>query len=67
MTTAKPPALGICLTLPAPGMSREFILKRRGEILAASDGDEVLLRPGHALMAAFELAKANQRSEEEDL
>lgn len=60
----RPPALEIRLILSAPGMGWEYVAKRRGENIAASDG-ESFDHPGKALMAAVADVKAGLHPEQE--
>jgi hypothetical protein len=55
----KPPALEVRLILSAPGMNWEYIVRRCGEVIAASDGDACLESAGKAMVAGFAEAKAN--------
>jgi len=54
----RPPALEIRLILSAPGMGWEYVAKRRGETIAASDG-EGFTNSGRALMAAVAQVKSD--------
>jgi len=47
----KPPAMEIRLILSAPGMGWEYIARKQGEAIAASDGDARYPQPGAALVA----------------
>ena len=47
----KPPAMEIRLILSAPGMGWEYIARKQGEAIAASDGDARYSQPGAALVA----------------
>ena len=53
----RPPSLDVRLFLDAPGESWAYIVKRSGEVIAASDGDDHFAHVGEALKAA--LAEAN--------
>ena len=54
----KPPALEIRLILPAPGASWEYIARKQGEPIAASDSGAVYPQPGAALIACVSEIKA---------
>lgn len=47
----KPPAMEIRLIMSAPGMGWEYIAKRQGEAIAASDGDTRYSNLREALIA----------------
>ena len=49
----RPPALEIKLILVRPGAGWEFVVRRLGEVIAASDGDANLENVGVALKAAW--------------
>lgn len=53
----RPPALEIRLILSAPGMGWEYVARKNGEAIAASDG-EGFDQPGPALMACIKEVKA---------
>lgn len=53
----RPPALEIRLMLSAPGMGWEYVARKNGEAIAASDG-EAFDQPGRALMACVAEVKA---------
>lgn len=59
----KPPALEIRLILSAPGMGWQYVVRKQGEAIAASDGDEYHPQPGHALIAAIRETKSGMSSE----
>jgi hypothetical protein len=52
------PALEIHLILSAPGMGWEYIARKAGQIIAASDGDAFHPQPGAALVACVAEIKA---------
>jgi len=54
----RPPALEIRLILSAPGMGWEYIARKAGQIIAASDGDASHPQPGAALVACVAEIKA---------
>lgn len=54
----KPPALEIRLILSAPGMGWEYVARKAGEVIAASDGDAPFAQPGAALVACVAEIKA---------
>jgi len=54
----RPPAVEIRLILSAPGMGWEYIARKRGEAIAASDGDAPYENPGAALIACVAEIKA---------
>jgi hypothetical protein len=54
---SRPPMFEIRLFMVAP-RTWEFLVKRAGEPVAASDGDARLEFAGHALQAALEALKA---------
>ena len=47
----RPPAFEIRLIMSAPGMGWEYIARKQGEAIAASDGDACLKDPYAALLA----------------
>jgi hypothetical protein len=49
----RPPAFEFRLFLDVPGESWNYIVKRSGEVVAASDGDDHYSRIGEALKAAL--------------
>ena len=53
----RPPALEIRLILSTPGMGWEYVARKNGEAIAASDG-EAFDQPGRALMACVAEVKA---------
>ena len=53
----RPPVLEIRLILSAPGMGWEYVARKHGEAIAASDG-ETFDQPGRALMACVAEVKA---------
>lgn len=53
-----PPTLEIKLILSALGGGWEYIARKRGEVLAASDGDAPFENPGAALIACVAEIKA---------
>jgi hypothetical protein len=55
---SRPPMFEIRLYMTAP-RTWEFLCKRAGEAVAASDGDSRLDGAGHALKAALEALKAD--------
>ena len=54
----KPPAMEIRLTLAAPGAGWEYLARKKGESIAASDGD-CFQNPGLALVACVAEVKAS--------
>lgn len=54
----KPPALEIRLILSAPGAGWEYIARKQGEPIAASDSGAVYPQPGAALIACVAEIKA---------
>lgn len=48
---SNPPAFEIRLILSAPNTGWEYIARRQGEVIAASDGDARYPQPGAALVA----------------
>ncbi len=54
----KPPAIEIRLLLSAPGMGWEYVARKHGEAIAASDGDARYPQPGAALVACVAEIKA---------
>lgn len=54
----KPAALSITVTLEAPGMGWGYVARKRGEVVAASDG-ETFDHPGRALAAAIADVKSS--------
>ncbi len=60
------PALEVRLYLVRPGEGWEYTVRRRGEIVAASDGDAHYANAGPALKAAIEAAQATVRQQREE-
>jgi len=54
----RPAALSITITLEAPGMGWGYLARKRGEVVACSDG-ETFDHPGRALAAAIADVKSN--------
>ena len=49
----RPPAIDVRLFLDAPGESWAYVVKRSGEVIAATDGDDHFSSIGEALKAAL--------------
>lgn len=49
----KPPAFEICLILPAEDMGWEYVARKQGEVIAASDGDANFENVGPAFAACI--------------
>lgn len=47
------PSFEIRLTLPAPGMGWEYVARKQGEVIAASDGDAKFENVGPAFAACI--------------
>lgn len=59
------PAMEVRLYLVRPGMGWEYAVRRRGEIIAASDGDTHHEHVGQALKAAIIEAQATVKQGKE--
>lgn len=54
----RPPAIEIRLILSAPGMGWEYVARKCGEVIVASDGDAPFAHAGAALIACVAEIKA---------